>query len=164
MRHRFYRICTPDGRRVLLDTRRKSKKILSRGLFPGARVVRGFDWQWEDQDGGKGRKGKLTEIQAWNAQKPRSAAYVLWDSGDRNLYRIGFDGMSDLKCVTDSKGPLYYRDHLPCLGENNPARPSITFSIGDTGKGKNILNFRSKNLFHKTMTLFLVRPNLFLLL
>ena len=127
MRHRFYRICTPDGRRVLLETRRKSKKILSRGLFPGGRVVRGFDWQWEDQDGGKGRKGKLTEIQAWNAQKPRSAAYVLWDSGDRNLYRIGFDGMSDLKCVTDSKGTLYYRDHLPCLGENNPARPSNRF-------------------------------------
>ena len=131
MRHRFYRICTPDGRRVLLESRRKSKKSLSRGLFPGARVVRGFDWQWEDQDGGKGRKGKLTEIQgiknikqncidiyrkiinkkilAWNAQKPRSAAYVLWDSGDRNLYRIGFDGMSDLKCVTDAKGPVYYR-------------------------------------------------------
>lgn len=63
MRHRFYRICTPDGRRVLLESRRKSKKSLSRGLFPGARVVRGFDWQWEDQDGGKGRKGKLTEIQ-----------------------------------------------------------------------------------------------------
>ena len=24
------------------------------------------------------------------------------------------------------------RDHLPCLGENNPARPSVSFSIGDT--------------------------------
>ena len=43
--------------------------------------------------------------------------------------------MSDLKCVSDAKGPLYYRDHLPCLGENNPARPTISFQIGDLGKG-----------------------------
>ena len=37
--------------RVLVEPRRKSKKITSRGIFPGARVVRGVDWQWEDQDG-----------------------------------------------------------------------------------------------------------------
>ena len=24
---------------------------MARGIFPGARVVRGVDWQWEDQDG-----------------------------------------------------------------------------------------------------------------
>jgi len=50
-------------RRVLVEPRRKSKKITSRGIFPGARVVRGVDWQWEDQDGGNGRRGKVTEIQ-----------------------------------------------------------------------------------------------------
>ena len=66
---------------------------------------RGFDWQWEDQDGGKGKKGKITEVQSWNSTKPRSAAYVLWDNGDRNLYRIGFDGMSDLKCI---QGSFYF--------------------------------------------------------
>jgi len=49
--------------RVLVEPRRKSKKITSRGIFPGARVVRGVDWQWEDQDGGNGRRGKVTEIQ-----------------------------------------------------------------------------------------------------
>lgn len=36
-----------------MEPRRKSKKIAIRGLFPGARVVRGVDWQWEDQDGMK---------------------------------------------------------------------------------------------------------------
>ena len=51
------------------------------GIFPGARVVRGVDWQWEDQDGGSGRKGKVTDIQDWSAAGPRSAAYVLWDNG-----------------------------------------------------------------------------------
>jgi len=39
----------------------------------GGRIQRGFDWQWEDQDGGKGKKGKITEIQSWNSTKPRSA-------------------------------------------------------------------------------------------
>ena len=32
-----------------MEQRRKSKKISVRGIFPGARVARGVDWQWEDQ-------------------------------------------------------------------------------------------------------------------
>ena len=54
------------------------------GIFSGARVVRGVDWQWEEQDGGSGRKGKVTEVQDWSAASPRSAAYVLWDNGKRD--------------------------------------------------------------------------------
>ena len=88
--------------RVPVEPRRKSKKIPMRGIFPGARVVRGVDWQWEDQDG-RGR-GKVTEIQDWSAASPRSAAYVIWDNGAKNLYRVGFEGMSDLKVVSDVKG------------------------------------------------------------
>lgn len=37
--------------RVLVEPRRKTKKITARGMFPGARVVRGVDWHWEGQDG-----------------------------------------------------------------------------------------------------------------
>ena len=33
------------------DSRRKSKKIAMKGIVAGGRVVRGVDWQWEDQDG-----------------------------------------------------------------------------------------------------------------
>lgn len=79
--------------RMLLEPRRKSKKVAIRGIFPGARVVRGVDWQWEDQDGGNGRRGKVNEIQDWSAASPRSAAYVVWDNGAKNLYRVGFEGM-----------------------------------------------------------------------
>ena len=60
---RFYRITTVGSERVLLEPRRKSKKIPVRGIFSGSRVIRGVDWQWEDQDGGNGRRGKVTEIQ-----------------------------------------------------------------------------------------------------
>lgn len=43
--------------------------------------------------GGPGRRGKVTEIQDWSACCPRSAAYILWDNGAKNLYRLGFEGM-----------------------------------------------------------------------
>ncbi|TTN01723.1 E3 ubiquitin-protein ligase mib1 [Bagarius yarrelli] len=131
LRHRFYRITTPGSERVLLESRRKSKKITARGIFTGGRVVRGVDWQWEDQDGGNGRRGKVTEIQDWSASSPHSAAYVLWDNGAKNLYRVGFEGMSDLKCVQDAKGGTFYRDHCPVLGEQNGNRNPGGLQIGD---------------------------------
>ncbi|XP_046402903.1 E3 ubiquitin-protein ligase mib1-like [Ischnura elegans] len=132
LRHRFFRITTLGSERVLLEPRRKSKKIAVRGIFPGARVVRGVDWQWEDQDGGNGRRGKVNEIQDWSAASPRSAAYVIWDNGAKNLYRVGFEGMADLKVVNDAKGGTVYRDHLPLLGEHCPGRSgSHLLQIGD---------------------------------
>lgn len=132
LRHRFYRITTPGSERIFLETRRKSKKVAIRGIFPGARVMRGVDWQWEDQDGGNGRRGKVQEIQDWSAASPRSAAYVVWDNGSKNLYRVGFEGMADLKVVNDAKGQTVYRDHLPCLGEQGPGRSGPSgLKIGD---------------------------------
>ena len=48
------------------------------------------------QDGGNGRRGKVTEIQDWSAASPRSAAYIIWDTGAKNLYRVGFEGMAGM--------------------------------------------------------------------
>ncbi|XP_014247997.1 E3 ubiquitin-protein ligase MIB1 [Cimex lectularius] len=122
LRHRFYRITVPGSERVLVETRRKSKKLAVRGIYPGARVVRGVDWQWEDQDGGNGRRGKVNDLQDWSAASPRSAAYVVWDNGSKNLYRVGFEGMADLKVLHDAKGHAVYRDHLPLLGQHDSGR------------------------------------------
>ncbi|CAG0916950.1 unnamed protein product [Notodromas monacha] len=131
LRHRFCRVSI-SGEKTPVECRRKSKKIAVRGLFPGARVIRGVDWWWDNQDGGPGRRGKVTEIQDWSAASPRSAAYVLWDSGTKNLYRVGFEGMADLKVVSDAKGGYVYRDHLPLLGEEANSRVSSHgFQIGD---------------------------------
>lgn len=58
----------------------------------------------------------MTKVQDWTSQNLRSAAYVLWDVGAKNLYRVGYEGMMDLKVVTDAKGPSFYREHLPYLG------------------------------------------------
>lgn len=74
----------------------------------------------------------MTEIQDWSAASPRSAAYVIWDNGAKNLYRVGFEGMADLKVVSDVKGYTVYRDHLPLLGEQGPGRSGVHgFQIGD---------------------------------
>lgn len=43
--------------------------------------------------GGANHKGKVTEVQDWSASSLRSAAYVIWDQGTKNLYRHGFEGM-----------------------------------------------------------------------
>ena len=51
--------------------------------------------------GGVGHKGKVTEVQDWSGGSVRSAAYVIWDSGTKNLYRVGFEGMVKCSCVYD---------------------------------------------------------------
>ena len=43
-----------------------------------------------------------------SAASPRSAAYVIWDTGAKNLYRVGFEGMADLKAVSDAKVNYVY--------------------------------------------------------
>lgn len=128
LRHTFCRMTTPSSPRVVVECRRKAKKTSSRGIFPGARVVRGVDWQWEDQDGGMGHKGKVVELSNWSTASIRSGVYVVWDGGRKNLYRIGFEGRSDLKAVTEAKGGGFYKEHLPMLGED---RKKPTFRVGD---------------------------------
>ena len=47
------------------------------------------------------------------------------------MYRVGFEGMADLKVVNDAKGTTVYKDHLPLLGENGPGKGPGNFQIGD---------------------------------
>ncbi|XP_062507383.1 E3 ubiquitin-protein ligase MIB1-like isoform X2 [Corticium candelabrum] len=130
LKHQFYRINRPRSDALLMEPRRKTKKLTFKGIFPGSRVVRGVDWQWEDQDGGHGRKGRVTEVQDWTQSSPRSAAYVMWDVGTKNLYRVGFEGMCDMKAVVDAKGGAYFKDHLPLLGEQGSLTGG-SLAIGD---------------------------------
>ena len=37
--------------RVRLPMRGTSTRLVAKGLFKGAEVVRGYDWLWGDQDG-----------------------------------------------------------------------------------------------------------------
>ena len=60
--------------------------------------------------GDPGRRGKITEIQDWSGTSPRSAAYVMWDSGTKNLYRVGFEGMVSVEVynvILNNESPIY---------------------------------------------------------
>ena len=69
--------------------RADSTKVKSKGFFPGAKVTRGKDWQWTDQDGGN--VGTVTAIKPWNGF-PRSGANVTWNILRKYNYRTGYLG------------------------------------------------------------------------
>ena len=76
-----------------LPPRAISPKVEAKGFFPGAMVVRGLCWEWEDQDGGDGQIGKVTEIQEFHSKYRRNVARVQWlGNGVSNVYRIGHNG------------------------------------------------------------------------
>ncbi|ELP90841.1 hypothetical protein EIN_359240 [Entamoeba invadens IP1] len=59
----------------------------------GKSVIRGRDWKWEDQDGGNGSVGIVTESPSGNWVEVR------WKSGSTAQYRWGEDGCYDLLVV-----------------------------------------------------------------
>ena len=54
-------------------------------------MVRGFNWSWDNQDGGKGKEGVVLEVTEHEGI-PQSGAVVSWDCGDKNNYRLGYQG------------------------------------------------------------------------
>ncbi|KAL4220948.1 E3 ubiquitin-protein ligase mib2 [Mactra antiquata] len=133
--HSFQRFDVAASKGVKVPKRRDSSKIQSWGNFSGARVVRGPDWDWGNQDGGEGKIGKVTDVRGWDSESGRSVAAVTWSSGSTNVYRVGHKGKVDLKYVQAATGGNYYRDHLPVLGEfpEVTTNPGIThqFKVGD---------------------------------
>ena len=135
LRHSFSRFFLPHCNSVPVDPRKKSKKIPLKGLFNGARVFRGLDWRWENQDGGDGKRGKIIKIQDWSGESFKSAAEVLWDTGFKNIYRLGVDGRVDLKAISEGRAGNVYKDHLPVIVNDhfNGSTASI-FKLGDKVK------------------------------
>jgi E3 ubiquitin-protein ligase mind-bomb len=115
--HSFLRFETASSTGVKIGKRAGSTKVQSRGIFNGAKVVRGPDWDWDNQDGGEGKPGKVLDIRGWENESGRSVANVTWVGGVTNVYRLGHKGKVDLKYISDATGGHYYRDHLPVLGE-----------------------------------------------
>lgn len=140
--------------RVQLSTRENCTKILLKGIFIGAKVIRGPDWEWGNQDGGRGKTGRVIDIRGWDNDCNRSVATVTWSSGNTNVYRLGYKGCVDLCYVEEASAGTYYKEHLPLLGQplsiiptnenisspddlnvSNPSSPSrTTFVDGDKVK------------------------------
>ena len=60
-------------------------------ITQGARVIRGPDWRWDDQDGNPPCEGVVT------GDIHNGWIDVKWDHGLRNSYRMGAEGKYDLK-------------------------------------------------------------------
>lgn len=137
--HPFIRYTTPTSVGVRVPIRKDSVKIQLKGIFVGAKVVRGSDWEWGQQDGGEGSTGRVMEIRGWDNESCRSVANVSWISGSTNVYRLGHKGNIDLKYVVPTIGGYYYKDHMPILGKTEEQQPIVStvkpmFSVGDRVK------------------------------
>lgn len=96
-------------------------------IAQGARVVRGPDWRWDDQDGTPSQEGVVTgEIHnGW--------IDVKWDHGLRNSYRMGAEGKYDLKLANS--------DNLPSFDMSSAT--SSAKKVGE--KGSSTLNNRKSS-------------------
>lgn len=103
--------------RVELPIRKNGRKCELKGIFVGAKVVRGFNWEWGNQDG-EGKVGRVLDIRGWDNESSRSVANVTWFSGATNVYRLGHKGNCDVQFVEASSGGQYYPEHLPILGKH----------------------------------------------
>ncbi|CAG9766512.1 unnamed protein product [Ceutorhynchus assimilis] len=75
----------------LRKQRRLVKMQLLRYMTVGARVIRGVDWKWRDQDGNPAGEGTVT------GELHSGWIDVTWDHGGSNSYRMGAEGKYDLK-------------------------------------------------------------------
>ena len=73
-----------------LERRMELRRAAASSFSAGARVRRGPDWKWGDQDGGAGNAGTITDVDSdgW--------VRVKWDKGGSNKYRTEKAGGTDL--------------------------------------------------------------------
>ncbi|CAL7942292.1 unnamed protein product [Xylocopa violacea] len=125
--HCFERFQTANSVGIQLTPREGCTKIPLKGIFIGAKVVRGPDWEWGNQDGGRGKTGRVMDIRGWDNESSRSVATVTWSKGSTNVYRLGYKGCVDLCYVEAATAGTYYKEHLPLLGQ-----PVMTVSTNVT--------------------------------
>ncbi|XP_018018518.1 E3 ubiquitin-protein ligase MIB2 [Hyalella azteca] len=133
--HPFKRLDNSNCAGIEVPPRKNSTKVPLQGIFVGAKVMRGPDWDWGNQDGGAGEIGRVTEIRGWDGESSRSVASVVWgSSGVNNVYRLGHKGKVDLKCEQPATNGYIYIKHLPVLGRS-PVVPLSEPASSSTGTG-----------------------------
>ncbi|KAL1497181.1 hypothetical protein ABEB36_008180 [Hypothenemus hampei] len=117
LKHAFKRFDVASSIGIELPSRENQRKQILYGIFVEAKVVRGVNWEWGNQDGGPGQIGRVIDIKEWNDESYRSIATVHWFSGSTYMYRVGYKGICDIQAVEPSSGGSYYPDHLPILDQ-----------------------------------------------
>lgn len=94
-------------------------------LVVGAKVVRGIDWKWRDQDGNPPGEGAVSS--EWH----NGWIDITWDQGGSNSYRMGAEGKYDLR-LAPSSDP----DNLPQPGSSKSLGKSVSKAkTGDSSTG-----------------------------
>ncbi|XP_038069488.1 E3 ubiquitin-protein ligase MIB1-like [Patiria miniata] len=114
--HRFTRIETNSVPGFEVPCRSGAVKCRSIGICVGARVVRGPDWEWEDQDGGDGKVGTVSQVCSAEGTY-RSWVSVRWPNGSASQYRRGHKGKVDVQYTERETMGDFYIEHLPRLDE-----------------------------------------------
>ncbi|XP_076451704.1 E3 ubiquitin-protein ligase MIB1-like [Babylonia areolata] len=119
--HQFMRYETPVTAPVKMEKRSKCITIQVMGIYPDATVVRGLHWEWQDQDGGPGKDGVVTDLMTPGDNSARSSVRVAWQAGGSNVYRLGLKGKVDLQYKEDheARGGNCYPQHLPVFDAKN---------------------------------------------
>ncbi|XP_052081431.1 E3 ubiquitin-protein ligase MIB2-like [Mytilus californianus] len=123
----FRRIEYPGHKGVKVPKRQMTQRQKLLGIDVGARVIRGANWRWANQDGGPGQQGEVIALVNFSLDTDRDAAEITWGNEHSNVYRLGYEGMVDLKCMKPGTAKYYYPYHLPEL--KMPAEP---FHIPET--------------------------------
>ena len=94
-----------EAEAAMRKARRMMRTNMVKHMVSGARVVRGIDWKWRDQDNPCGSGGVGTV----SGELHNGWIDVVWDHGGSNSYRMGAEGKFDLKLAP---GNALYILHL----------------------------------------------------
>lgn len=133
--HAFYRFDIPDGPGVEVPPRMEAVKMQVLGIFPGAKVLRGQHWRYNN-DVEAASVGIVLNVGDWGDGSKRSKAEVEWPRSIQRTCSVGHGGCVDIKCTVAASGGHFYVDHMPLIvpvepSPGNSASCDTTFRSGD---------------------------------
>nr|CAD7398859.1 unnamed protein product [Timema cristinae] len=109
--------------------RRMLRTQVLKHLLVGARVVRGLDWKWRDQDGNPPGEGTVT------GELHNGWIDVTWDHGGSNSYRMGAEGKYDLRLAPVLETDMLTGASVIASATANAAKPAVGSGAAVSGKG-----------------------------
>ena len=113
----------------LRKQRRLIRSSMLKHMVVGARVVRGLDWKWRDQDGNPPGEGTITS--EWH----NGWIDVTWDQGGSNSYRMGAEGKYDLK-LAPGYDPESHGSGIKGTGKSKTKSTTESTSSSTSSSGK----------------------------
>lgn len=122
--------------------RRQVRHQMLRHLVPGARVVRGLDWKWRDQDGSPHQsEGTVT------GELHNGWIDVTWDHGGSNSYRMGAEGKYDLRLA-----PSYDPEASASLSSSSSKMAPKAINLEKSPSSSVLTSATSSKPVHSTST------------